>query len=95
MSAKDLKSVLAGNNQLSELAREARRRANLRDALAAELPAVLADAIVSAECDQRTLRVAVTTGAWATRLRFSEQLCLEAAAAAGLEVDCLSVRVTP
>lgn len=97
MPAKRLENLLNPNDDgsLGDLVRRARKMGELAVALDKALPAAAAGSIVSANVrDDGELVVLAASPAWASKLRFEADLLLEAARAAGVEVQSCTVRVS-
>ena len=97
MPAKSLENLLNSNDDggLGDVVRRAREMGELAAALDKALPAEAAGSIVSANVrDDGELVVLAASPAWASKLRFEADFLLEAARAAGAEVQSCSVRVS-
>ena len=96
MTAKSLENLLNINDDgaLGEVLKRARELGELTETLSKALPDDLADGLVAVNIrNDHELVALARSSAWASRLRFEQQALLDAAVAAGVNVDSVSVRV--
>ena len=96
MAAKSLENLLNINDDgdLGDIVRRARELGELTETLSKSLPADLAPGLLAVNIRGGNELVAVCpSSAWASRLRFEEQALIDAARAAGANVDSVSVRI--
>lgn len=96
MAAKSLENLLnpSKNGDLGSIVRRAREMGELATALARALPPGEGDSIVAANVrEDGDLVVLCQSSAWASRLRFSSEVLLEAAKAHGTDPTSCTVRV--
>ena len=96
MAAKSLQNLLKINkdSELGEVLERARALGELTETLSKALPGDLADGVVAINIrDEQQLVILARSSAWASRLRFEQAAVLDAAKAADLNVDGVSVRV--
>ena len=96
MPAKSLENLLNTNidGDLGNIVRRAQDMGELASALAHALPPGEGASILAANVrDDGELVVLCRSSAWASRLRFSEDVLLEAARSHGIEASRCSVRV--
>ena len=97
MTAKSLEKLLkpSDGGDLGDVIRRAHEMGELTTALAAALPAELAEGILAANIrDNGELVIICRSSAWASRLRFETESILDAARQTGAEVDSVNVKVS-